>query len=333
MDLIEFKPYKHNSGLTLPQKCLYTRKINGFYVPCGKCEFCRMNKAREWSFRLESEAFDNFAYNCLLTYDDAHLPYYKGKPSVNRVDVQLFLKRLREAIRKRFGVKIKFFLCGEYGGNYHRPHYHMILFSPIKLVHGNSNPYKLINDILNSCWSKGITDIEPLGSVGGSVHYLTSYMTSYSDGIEYDEHNKPFLQMSRCGLGKNWLDNHPNQVKKMVNEMDYSTVVNGHKVSIPRYLKRKIQPEEQRIAFADAYYDYSQNFENQLNKLSYEERNKLFKQLKAERIRQYSREREQYRKGKIHSNNSNTSQLSRRAETAEKLTSAKRTPKQDTTAL
>ena len=287
-------------------------------MPCGKCEYCRRSKAREWAFRLEEEAYNKYTYNCLLTYDDAHLPMYKGHPSLNKVDIQLFMKRLREQIRKQYGTIIKFFCCGEYGGKKHRPHYHMILFSEKKLTNKGADPYRKINKILVDAWRHGLADIEPLTDVGGSVNYLTSYMITYYDGVEYDQHNKPFLMMSRCGLGKSWIDRHPQQVQKMVNEIDYTTSKNGYKLQLPRYLRRKIMPEEQQIAFADGYYDYSTDY-NFNNKFKFRKQHETeHRKLLQEREYQRQREREDYRKGKIHANNSNTSQLSRRVTTAEK---------------
>ena len=48
-----------------------------------------------------------------LTYDDKHLPFdFKLKKS----DVSLFIKKLRHYFeRKDKSVKIKYFVCGEYG--------------------------------------------------------------------------------------------------------------------------------------------------------------------------------------------------------------------------
>lgn len=328
MSLIDFEPYKV-AGIELPLKCLYYKYINGFAVPCGKCEFCRRQKAREWAFRLEQESFDKYCYNCLLTYRDEDLPYHNGKPSVNKVHVQEFLKRFRYHVQKHYGAKFKFFLCGEYGGHNHRPHYHMIIFTDFRLTNRGADPYRDINEILMDSWKHGIADIEPIQSVGGSVSYLTTYMTSYYDGMEYDEHSKPFLQMSRCGLGKSWIERHPNQVVKMQDDMDYTTVSNGHKLPLPRYLRRKIMPEEQQIARADAFFDYSINFKLINDNHGRKKAIKRQSIIEEQRAYQREREREDYRKGKIHANNSNTSKLSYRAKTAEERKATPRPPCKD----
>lgn len=53
-----------------------------------------------------------------LTYDDEHY-----SPSLNYSDFQRFMKR----VRKRYGAT-RFFMCGEYGENTLRPHFHALLF-------------------------------------------------------------------------------------------------------------------------------------------------------------------------------------------------------------
>ena len=315
MALDDFQPYISVNENVYPLKCFYPKLINGFYVPCGKCEFCLRSRAREWAFRLEAESFDKYCYNVLLTYDDASLKYYKGEPTVDKVDIQLFLKRFRTSIAKseHFSTKIKYFLCAEYGGKNHRPHYHMIVFSEKPLHTRSADPYAKIQKILSFTWRHGLCDIEPLNNVGGSVNYLTAYMTQYSDGRKYDKHNKPFLMMSRTGLGKSWIYRHPNLVRKMVEDMNYTLPKQG---SIPRYLRRKIMPEEQQIARADCFYEYSKLFSNNLNSLKHGKRSEYIRKLREDREQQQQRERDNYRKGKVHANNSNTSQLSRRASTA-----------------
>jgi hypothetical protein len=58
-----------------------------------------------------------------LTYDQEHMP--DGGTLVKK-DHQDFMKRLRS----RFPVrKIRYFLCGEYGSELSRPHYHALLFN------------------------------------------------------------------------------------------------------------------------------------------------------------------------------------------------------------
>ncbi|AXH77095.1 MAG: replication initiator protein [Microviridae sp.] len=119
-------------------------------VPCGNCQFCRLKRSRHWAIRCMHEAslylpsFDNplARSNCFitLTYNNAHLPEHN---TLVKDDFKNFMKRLR----KRFVPKcpypkghsdrsswfrqngIRYYMCGEYGSKYSRPHYHALLFN------------------------------------------------------------------------------------------------------------------------------------------------------------------------------------------------------------
>ena len=99
-------------------------KVDGhaIYLPCGQCVGCRLERSRQWAVRcMHERSMHERACFVTLTYDDEHLP--PGK-SLNYPDVQKFLRRLR----KRVGVPIRFYLCGEYGDDTDRPRYHICLF-------------------------------------------------------------------------------------------------------------------------------------------------------------------------------------------------------------
>ena len=96
-------------------------------VPCGKCAACRCDYSREWANRMILELADHDrAIFLTLTYNNDHLPISdKGFPTLNKRDIQLFLKRLRKYFQ---GTSIRFYLAGEYGSKTHRPHYHAIIY-------------------------------------------------------------------------------------------------------------------------------------------------------------------------------------------------------------
>lgn len=83
---------------------------------------------------LELQYHDS-SYFVTLTYDDLHVPksYYPDPETgeahtsftLCKRDFQLWMKRLR---KKFSDDKIRFFACGEYGGQTKRPHYHVIVF-------------------------------------------------------------------------------------------------------------------------------------------------------------------------------------------------------------
>ncbi len=125
----------HNFGEPFVDKEWYTT------VPCGKCRECKMDYARQWANRMVLEAQD-WSKNLFFTatYNNDHLPLdaSSGLPTLDKRDVQLFLKRLRKEFEPR---TIRYYFAGEYGSRTHRPHYHAILFNiglddfPDRVVH------------------------------------------------------------------------------------------------------------------------------------------------------------------------------------------------------
>lgn len=136
-------------------------------VPCGHCVGCRLDKSRQWADRMMLELdHSKTAIFLTLTYDDFNIPVAcvldDGSPlfTLNKRDVQLFMKRLRRSFD---GREIRFYLAGEYGTETHRPHYHLILFGlsladfpDIQPVRRNSFGQLLYkSDILYNIWKLG----------------------------------------------------------------------------------------------------------------------------------------------------------------------------------
>lgn len=92
-------------------------------LPCGQCIGCKLDRSLQWAVRCmhEKQLHDESAF-VTVTYDNAHLP--EGGTLVLR-DHQLFMKRAR----KKLGKGIRFYMCGEYGSENGRPHYHYLWFN------------------------------------------------------------------------------------------------------------------------------------------------------------------------------------------------------------
>lgn len=92
-------------------------------LPCGQCIGCRLERSRQWAMRCMHEA-SLYAANSFvtLTYDDKHLPL---RSVLDYPAFQKFLKRLRKS---RGSERVRFYMCGEYGPENWRPHYHALLF-------------------------------------------------------------------------------------------------------------------------------------------------------------------------------------------------------------
>lgn len=142
-------------------------------LPCGKCIGCRLERSRQWALRCVHEAslYDRNVF-ITLTYSDEELP--PGGTLVKR-DFQLFMKRLR----KKFGEGIRYYMCGEYGEKYSRPHFHACLFNcdfPDRRLVGSRNGFNYFDsEILSELWGKGLCRI---GDVTfESAAYVARYVT------------------------------------------------------------------------------------------------------------------------------------------------------------
>lgn len=114
-------------------KCLkpYRLKDQQIDVPCNKCPNCTARRISGWSFRLMQQyKIADTAVFLTMTYDTKHVPLSpKGYMTLEKTHPQLFFKRLRKSQCGNSKSPIKYYLCGEYGGQTNRPHYHAIIFN------------------------------------------------------------------------------------------------------------------------------------------------------------------------------------------------------------
>lgn len=220
-------------------------------VPCGQCIGCRIDRVRQWATRLVHESqFHAMKSFITLTYDDEHLP---ASESLVKRDLQLFMKRLRKA----HGGKLRYFASGEYGGQFGRPHYHMILFGcdfsdRVKHSGRDGEDVLYVSAELNRLWGKGFCSI---GSVTvDSCKYVASYVIEKITGKDADEYYRrvdpgtgeivdlvpPFVVMSRRpGIGADWYDS----FKSDLYPSDFA-VVNGKQLGVPKFYDRLLERED-----------------------------------------------------------------------------------------
>jgi len=252
-----------------------TRKDDpGFTVPCGYCIGCRLDRCREWAVRCVLESTEH-EKNCFLTltFDDEHLQKREFPESLDVKDVQGFMKRLRWHCDNGifYGPdnslffarnRIRFFQSGEYGTQFGRPHYHVILFNmdfPDKYFfkYSPSGEKLYRSDFLERLWPFGHSSIGSL--TFQSAQYVAKYITlkhtgkdvglHYAWDLDIDEDTgelcvlstlKPeFSTMSRRpGIGKLWYD----KFKGDVYPHDY-VVMNGKKVKPPKFYDSQFEYE------------------------------------------------------------------------------------------
>lgn len=181
-----------------------------FRVPCGKCVGCQLERARQWAVRLMHEAQLHEANSFVtLTYDDEHLP---AGGSLDRRAFQLFMKRLRKAVK----VRVRYYHCGEYGSRYGRPHYHAIIFGfdfPDKVEVGRHGTYPYYRSaLLARLWPEGLHEVGVV--TYESACYVARYVVGKdtrpvlgvnADG-EVSELEREYSTMSRNpGIAAEWF--------------------------------------------------------------------------------------------------------------------------------
>lgn len=144
-------------------------------LPCGKCVNCRLEFSRGWAVRCLHESKMHSANMFItLTYNNDCLP---KTLSLEPRELTLFMKRLYAYFSRNFGIKIRYYACGEYGDTTGRPHYHVLVFGgrmpDLKRYAGASDNPLFTSALLDDIWGKGECKI-------GDVNYKTAaYVARY----------------------------------------------------------------------------------------------------------------------------------------------------------
>lgn len=191
--------------------------VSSLALPCGRCIGCRIDKARQWSVRIYHESLMHKVSSFVtLTYDDVHVP---KDGSLRYSDFQKFMRR----VRKQFGPT-RFFMCGEYGEENARPHFHCGLFgldfSADRVAWRKTEAgFQLYRSrTLEKLWPMGNSEIGELSVE--SAEYMARYSFKKVTGDPADEHYKvvdretgevvwrvpEFCHMSlKPGIGQRWF--------------------------------------------------------------------------------------------------------------------------------
>ena len=195
-------------------------------VPCGWCINCRISHSQVWSDRIEMEIKESggrFLF-FTLTYDDDHVRFTPhGLMTLRPDDHKLFMKRLRIGLQRKGYLKpFKFFMCGEYGDRFGRPHMHYLL------IGYSVDPN--IKAVITRSWPYGLVDIQSPLPTGGCISYVTKYILKRYRGKTaldvYDDALPPFQRSSK-GLGKHYYLSH---LKEIDNE---ELFIRGRPLKVP----------------------------------------------------------------------------------------------------
>lgn len=206
------------------------------FIKCRKCIECRTEYASEWSIRCAHEfQVRKVASFITLTIDSAKASLFNTPKNLKKyckrcvkgnryikypIDYTLCkgmlldeLKRMRDLLYKRYGVKIRYFGCGEYGSQGDRPHYHIIIFGynfPDKMQIDMSKKGVPIyhSEELQEMWKYGLATVQDVNHK--ACMYTAKYCLKkihYSDDIaEYEQYygrEQEFLVMSKGSCQSN----------------------------------------------------------------------------------------------------------------------------------
>lgn len=209
------------------------------YVPlgCGKCQPCRTNYTMGLALRCKLELHQHSAACAtVLTYDDKHLP-----PTLEIRAYQLFVKRLRKALnygqlRPAGASPIKYFLSGEYGETFQRPHFHAIIFGLSLRQHD-----AYIQEAWKDNQGRPLGFAHPMPVNDATINYIAGYTAKKLGDTEARKHERvdpttgevyhwqpPFTKWSK-GLAEYAKTQYPKSWRSYA-------INNGHKMAVPRYL-------------------------------------------------------------------------------------------------
>lgn len=218
-------------------------------LPCRNCISCRLERSRIWSIRVMHEA-QMHDQNCFitLTYNEAHY-----QPGLLYRHFQLFMKRLRKHAKK----PVRFYMCGEYGDQNGRPHFHACLFgwSPADQVLFKALPSGsslFTSKTLEGLWPFGYSTVGTLTLE--SAAYVARYVMKKVTGPGADSHywslnpntgelvqiEPEFNKMSlKPGIGRPWYERYKSDIYP-----DGTCVVNGLKMKPPPYYEHIYKNED-----------------------------------------------------------------------------------------
>lgn len=214
-------------------------------LKCGQCQKCRLRRAQEWACRIMHEAAMHKANGFLtLTYSEDELPEDGG---LDKSHFQGFMKRLRE----RLG-KARYYMCGEYGDDGNRPHYHACLFGHDFVkdrVPKRYGKYPLFKSpLLDELWGHGhcwVADLTPKNAAY-VARYVMKKQTGNGAAETYGDLQPPYSSMSlKPGIGQSWFERYGHEVFPAD-----SVLFEGRLVPPPRFYLNQLNEDDQDVVKA-----------------------------------------------------------------------------------
>ena len=199
-----------------------------FLMPCGQCEGCKLEKARDWATRCVLEAkYHSESCFLTLTYSDENLP---SSLDEHKKNLNSFIDSLRNA-----GLKIRYFGCSERGSRTKRLHAHVILFGwcpgDLELYSKGSNgDFLYTSKTLEKYWTKGFS------IVGFMTFQSAGYVARYTLKKSGSD-DESFIFMSiRPGIGFQYLKDNAEIIVRY--DSVYGEFGDSSTAPVPRYFNR-----------------------------------------------------------------------------------------------
>lgn len=196
-------------------------------VPCGRCLVCLQERQKQFAFRITKES-ENYSHKTFvtLTYDDDHLP---RDGILYRPHIFKFLRKLKY----RLPSKPAYAICGEYGGQLGRPHWHAIIMC-------NLPAFDKIENYIRDSWTddKGVLMCDE--GVGlhfqkvcdANIMYVCKYALKLND--KNQKHDRFIVSQK---MGRSYV---PNE-----RDLTDLSVFNGNsRISLPRYYRDKLATDQ-----------------------------------------------------------------------------------------
>lgn len=225
-------------------------------VPCGKCSVCEYNRKQEWIIRLVHESMaSQYSFFVTLTYSDEYVPICPdcGKPYLCKADAMDFVNNAKRFF-KFYGYNFRYFIVGEYGETYGRPHFHLLCFLN-HLTETDINELELTKQqftkAIEMLWKYGFVYCG--GASDGSAAYCAKYCVknipctadrcTCINGY-VSSSRKPIIGFSYLSSNEDYFKSHPEVM---------SIRVNSYRFPIPRSYRKKLIENDEVYRFASAY--------------------------------------------------------------------------------
>lgn len=229
-----------DGSVVFAEKARHGDYVGQLDLRCGQCIGCRDRRASDWAVRVMHEASFH-AETCFvtLTYARDCLP---AGASLDHGDFQKFMKRAR----KRLDVPLRYYMCGEYGPETQRPHYHACIFGAAFLddrrVIGKSKSGFLFYEskLLTELWGHGIVTVQDL--VPETASYCARYIMKKRLGQDadkfYGDRAHEYARMSlKPGIGAEWYAKYG---VSDAHEHDF-VIQDGRHRPVPKYYDKLLQ--------------------------------------------------------------------------------------------